>query len=142
MCGFYCITFIEYMLARKTLLDYTNSFSQNEYKKIKKQYLSTLKINMVKEVSLEFKSKKIDEARNYLLDVIKHNALLSEQYKKTHKHLNYVEYLLILVSTVTGSISISAFLSLVCVPVGIKSSAVVIKICVITAGVKKYKSVT
>ena len=60
MCGFYCITFIEYMLARKTLLDYTNSFSQNEYKKIKKQYISTLKINMVKEVSLEFKSKKID----------------------------------------------------------------------------------
>ena len=23
-CGFYCITFIEYMLAGKTLLDYTN----------------------------------------------------------------------------------------------------------------------
>ena len=60
MCGFYCITFIEYMLARKSLLDYTNSFSQNEYKKIKKKYISTLKINMVKEVSLEFKSKKID----------------------------------------------------------------------------------
>ena len=37
MCGFYCITFIEYMLARKSLLDYTNSFSQNEYKKIKKK---------------------------------------------------------------------------------------------------------
>ena len=63
MCGFYCITFIEYMLARKTLLDYTNSFSQNEYKKIKKQYISTLKINMVKEVSLEFKLKKIDEQK-------------------------------------------------------------------------------
>ena len=24
MCGFYCIAFIEYMLAGKTLLDYTN----------------------------------------------------------------------------------------------------------------------
>ena len=26
MCGFYCIIFIEYMLAGKNLLDYTNFF--------------------------------------------------------------------------------------------------------------------
>ena len=31
--GFYCITFIEYILVRKTLLDYTNLFSPNDYKK-------------------------------------------------------------------------------------------------------------
>ena len=85
--------------------------------------------------------RKIDETWNYLLDEIKHNALMSEKYKKTCKHFNYVEHLLTLVSTVTGCISISALLSLVCVPVGIKSSAVRIKICVITAGVKKYKSI-
>ena len=33
MCGFYCIIFIEYMLAGKNLLDYTNFFLQNDYKK-------------------------------------------------------------------------------------------------------------
>ena len=33
MCGFYCIAFIEYMLAGKTLLDYTKFFSLNDYKK-------------------------------------------------------------------------------------------------------------
>ena len=32
MCGFYCIVFIEYMLVGKTLLDYTNLFSPNDYK--------------------------------------------------------------------------------------------------------------
>ena len=32
-CGFYCIAFIEYMLAGKTLLNYTNLFSPNNYKK-------------------------------------------------------------------------------------------------------------
>ena len=26
MCGLYCITFIEYLIACKTLLDYTNLF--------------------------------------------------------------------------------------------------------------------
>ena len=32
LCGFYCIVFIEYMIAGKNLLDYTNSFSPNDYK--------------------------------------------------------------------------------------------------------------
>ena len=31
MCRFYCIAFIEYMLAQKTLLDYTNLLSPNDY---------------------------------------------------------------------------------------------------------------
>ena len=33
MCWLYCIAFIEYMLAGKTLLNYTNLFSPNDYKK-------------------------------------------------------------------------------------------------------------
>ena len=33
MCEFYCISFVECMLARKTLLDYTNLFPPNEYQK-------------------------------------------------------------------------------------------------------------
>ena len=38
-----------------------------------KYYISVLKINMVEEASLEFRLRKIDETRNYLLDEIKHN---------------------------------------------------------------------
>ena len=64
---------------------------------------------------------------------------MGEKCKKTCKYLNYAEHLLILASTITGCASISAFVSLVSVPVGIKSSAVGIKICAITAGIKKYK---
>ena len=33
MCEFCYIALIEYMLARKTLLDYSNLFSPNDYKK-------------------------------------------------------------------------------------------------------------
>ena len=54
----------------------------------------------------------------------KHNDLMSEKYKMTCKYLNYVENLLILVSTVTGCVSTFAFASLVCVPVGIACSTV------------------
>ena len=54
---------------------------------------------------------------------------MNKNYKKTCKYLNYVERLLILVSKITGCVSISALVSLVCVPVGITSSIVGIKIC-------------
>ena len=77
MCGFYCSAFIEYMLAGKTLLDYTNLFSPNDYNKNDK--ISNLKIHMVEEGSLEFRLKKLGETRNYLLEEIKHNDVISEE---------------------------------------------------------------
>ena len=33
MCGYFCIWFIDFMLKGKNLLDYTNLFCLNEYKK-------------------------------------------------------------------------------------------------------------
>ena len=33
MCGCFCIGFIDFMLKGKSLLEYTNLFSPNEYKK-------------------------------------------------------------------------------------------------------------
>ena len=33
MCGYFCIELINYMFKGKTLLDYTNLFSPNEFKK-------------------------------------------------------------------------------------------------------------
>ena len=65
---------------------------------------------------------------------------MSEKYKKKSNYLIYVQHFLILVSTVTGCVSTSAFASLVCVVVGITSSGAGIINCAVTAGIKKYKS--
>ena len=59
---------------------------------------------MTEEASLEFRLRKIDETRNYLLEEIKHNDLMSEKYKKTCKYSNYVEHLLILASIITSCV--------------------------------------
>ena len=48
---------------------------------------------------------------------------------------------LILASTITGCVSISPLPFLVGVPIGITSFAIGLKICVITAAIKKYKSI-
>ena len=66
---------------------------------------------------------------------------MSKNHKKVYRVLNYIEHLLILVSAVTRCISVSAFAYLVGIPIGITSSATGLKICVITARIKKYKSI-
>ena len=85
--------------------------------------------------------KNINETRNYLLQEIEENELMSKKHKKVYTALNYIEHFLILASTITGCISISAFASLLGIPVGYTSSAIGLTICAIAAGIKKYKSI-
>ena len=89
----------------------------------------------------EFRLQNIDETRNYLIEQINRNELKSKKHKKVCTTLNCIEHFLILGSTITGYVSISAFASLVCIPIRITSSAIVLKVCVITAGIKINKSI-
>ena len=74
-CGFYCIAFIEYILARKTLLDHTNLFFSNDYK-------NNDKIIQKYSITLKFRLRRIDETRNYFLEEIKHSHLVSQSTKR------------------------------------------------------------
>ena len=86
-------------------------------------------------------NQELGEIRNYLLREISQNELMSKKHKKFCRVLNYIEHLLILISTVTGCIFISAFASLVDIPIAITSFAMGLKMYVITAGIKNYKSI-
>ena len=83
----------------------------------------------------EFRLKKVDEIRN----ISKCQKHKSKKYKKVCKVLNYTEHSLILISTITGCVSISAFPSLAIILIGNTSSAIGLKMCVINTGIKKYK---
>ena len=66
---------------------------------------------------------------------------MSKKQKKICRILNYIDDSRIVSSANTGCISISAFTSLIGIPIGITRSAISLKIFVITAGSKKYKSI-
>ena len=66
--------------------------------------------------------------------------MTSKNHKKVCTTLSYIEYFLILASTITGCVSIYTFASLVGIPIGITSSAIGLKNYAITAAIKKYKS--
>ena len=83
---------------------------------------------MVEEnISQEFRLKNIDETRNYP--------------KKVCATLKHIKHFVILADTISGCISVSDFASFLGIPIGITSSAIGFKICGITAGIKKYKSI-
>ena len=65
---------------------------------------------------------------------------MSNKQRTVYRVLNHSEHLLVLFTTVTGCVSISAFASSVGIPRGITSSAIDLKFCVITAGIRKYTS--
>ena len=66
---------------------------------------------------------------------------MRRKHKKVCTTLNYVKHILIIASTITECISISVFPSLLVMPIGITSSAIGWRICVVPAGIKKYKSI-
>ena len=71
-------------------------------------------------MSRKFRSKRINETRNYCLEEIGQNELMGRKHKMVCTTSNYTGYFLILVSEITGCISIYSFASLL----GITSSAI------------------
>ena len=55
--------------------------------------------------------------------------------------MNYIDHFLIVISTIPRCISFFAFTSLVGIPIRIARSPIGLKICIITVGIKKYKSI-
>ena len=62
---------------------------------------------------------------------------MRKKHKKVFTVLNDIDHLLISVSRVTACVWIFAFVSLVGFPLYIASSAIGLKICIITTGIKK-----
>ena len=91
--------------------------------------------------SREFRLKNLDETRNYLIEEINQNELMSKKNKKVCASLNYIEHFLVLGSTITRRVFVSVFHSLLGISTGIARSATGLKICAIIAGYKKYKSI-
>ena len=69
-----------------------------------------------------------------IIEKINQSELMSKKHKKVCRVLTYIDHFLILAFAVTECISVSPFGSLVGVPIGVMSSAVVLKNCAITAG--------
>ena len=62
---------------------------------------------------------------------------MSKKHQKRFRALNYIDHFFIVISTINGCVSISAFASLVGIPIGITISTSGLNIYAITSGTKK-----
>ena len=90
-------------------------------------------------INQEIRLKKKDEIRNYLIEEINQNELMNKKHKKRCRVLNYIDHLLIVICTITGCVSISAFGCLVGIPIRIMGCTTGLKIFPITTGIKKKR---
>ena len=58
--------------------------------------------NYFKNMSQEFRFKNTNETRNYLLEEIALKELMSRKHRKFCTNLKFIEYFLILTSSITG----------------------------------------
>ena len=72
----------------------------------------------------EFRLTKIDDMRNYFLEEIKQNELMSKKHKIVCAALNYIEHFLILASRINGCNSFSGCATLIGILIGIIRSAI------------------
>ena len=66
---------------------------------------------------------------------------MSKKHKKVCTTLSYIKHFLILGFTITAFVSISAFASLVGIPIKIMSFAIELKVWAVTTAIKKYESI-
>ena len=148
---------ISYIVEKTSHLSIVYSNFDHEYKKIfnEKESIEILKILVLITNIEEYRKicnhlwgkhrsrillTNIDETRNHFIKEINQNELMSKKHKKLCRVLDYIEHLCILISIDSGCVFISVFASLVGIPIGFTSSSVGLRVCVITAGIKKCKS--
>ena len=91
MCGYFCIEFINYMLKGKTLLDYTDLFSPNDFKRTIKLLKEYIKMNNLELTDVnKYRLDEINKIRDYFNNEIKERK---DIIKKLNKYLVSFDYL-------------------------------------------------
>ena len=134
MCGYFCIGFIDFMLAGKTLIDYTSLFSPYDFEKNDDLTLSYFKMNewnptelFDKYVNLsdkiKFRLSEINEIKDYFISDIQERKIMSKKLSKYIAVFSYFDLTLIALFAASGGISFISFTSVIGVPAGIASAS-------------------
>ena len=123
MCGYFCIGFINFMLKGKTLPEYTNLFSPNDFKKNDNIILhnSIEAIDKKKDLTeqTKFRLSEIIGIENYFYRDINERKSYIRKLNKYITIFEYIDKILIILSATSGGVSIISFISIAGVPVGI-----------------------
>ena len=133
MCGYFCIGFIDFILAGKKLTDFTNMFSPHDFEKNDNIILSYFKMNesnfieAIDRTNLtnqtKFRLDEMSKIENYFYHEINQRKSCSKKLSKYVAVFDYIDKALIVLSATSGEVSIISFTSIAGAPVGIVSAS-------------------
>ena len=115
MCGYFCIEFINYMLKGKTLLEYTNLFSPNDFEYLRMNNLNFTALADANKYRLD----EINKIKEYFDNEIKERKDVIKKLNKYLVSFDYLDKIFITLSASFGTLSIASYAALVGIPVGI-----------------------
>ena len=125
MCGYFCMEFINDMLKGKTLLDYTNLFSPNDFKKNDRIITRILRMNNFIELTDVNKHRldEINKIRDCFNNEIKERKDIIKKLNKYLVSFDYLDKIFITLSASFGTLSIASYASVVGIPAGITGAS-------------------
>ena len=138
MCGYYCIEFINYMLNGKTLLDYTNLFSPNDFKK-NDQVIKRIfkKMNNLELTDINnYRLNEINKVKDYFNDEINERKNIIKKLNKYIVTLNCLDKIFITLSASFGTLSVTANSTVLGIPLGITDASLTL-LFTINTGINK-----
>ena len=111
MCGYFCIEFINYMFKGKKLLDYSNLFSPNDFKKNDrvKEYLRMNNMIDLTNVN-KYRLDEINKIRDYFNNEIKERKDITKKLNKYLVTFDYLDKIFTTLSASFGTLSIAQML--------------------------------
>ena len=157
MCGYFCIGFIDFMLAGKKLTEFTDLFCPDDFKKnyniiwvISKMNennsieCNSAECNFLKAIDktnlseqTKFRLSEIIEIENYFYQEINQRKSSTEKLDKYIAVFDHIDQALIVLNSTSAGVSIILFTSTIGAPVGMASVSFTLIFSLITGIVKK-----
>ena len=125
MYRYFCVEFINYMLKGKTLLDYTNLFSPNNFKNNYRVIKRIFKMNNIIELTdvNKYRLDEINKTRDYFNNEIKERKDIIKKLNKYLVSFDYLDKIFVTLSASFGTLSIVSYASVVGIQAGVTDAS-------------------
>ena len=145
MCGYFCIGFIDFMFAGKTLVDFNSFFLLMILKKMTIESWVFLRMDEVSSNlsdQTKFKLSEINKIKVNFTTEVQERKIMSRKLSKYIAAFDYIDKILIVLSAKIGGVSIISFASVIEVPARIACASLTIVVSLTIGIIKKDLQIT
>ena len=145
MCGYFCIGFIDFMFAGKTLVDFNSFFLLMILKKMTIEswvFLRMVEVSSNLSDQTKFKLSEINKIKVNFTTEVQERKIMSRKLSKYIAAFNYIDKILIVLSATIRVVSIISFASVIGAPAEIARASFTLVFSLNAGIIKKVLQIT